>query len=268
MGYYLNNQSTPRPRFIVDAHKEKAQATDVFRAHQQNVIYSNNHKVSNILNNTFLQGKSVFIIGGGYSIAHFDFDILSRQKIITINRAWEYCQSDIWYGMDTPYIEQMKHGGLNNKSKYGNKLYTAWQKMPSIKVFACPNFSYNFDPSVYLVRKLKTLDFPLDVCRGIYTGNNSGTGAISLAASLGARIIYLLGFDMKMSVDENNKEHSHFHQGYLESGIDRKAKFEKYKQDIGELANFLRIAEVRVYNLNPDSALTCFPFLSLGEALR
>jgi hypothetical protein len=268
MGYYLNEQPTPRTRPMIETHKEKAQATSTIRAHQQNVVYSSNRKISDILNNTFLYNKPVFVVGGGYSITNFDFDVLSRHKIITINRAWEYCRSDIWYGMDTPYIEQMKHGELNAKSKYGNKLYEMWQKMPSIKTFACPNSSYAFDDSVYLVRKLKTLDLPLDICRGIYAGNNSGTGAISLAASLGARAIYLLGFDMKMGIDENNNKRSHFHSGYPESDIDRNAKFEKYKQDIGELANFLRIAEVRVYNLNPDSALTCFPFLSLGEALR
>jgi hypothetical protein len=95
---------------------------------------------------------------------------------------------------------------------------------------------------------------------GLYHGNNSGVGAIGLAHCLGANPVYLLGYDCKRT-----PENSHFHSGYGRVMSD--AVLARMTKDFDDIVALLREAGTRVINLNPDSAIRCFPFSTVEEVL-
>lgn len=91
------------------------------------------------------------------------------------------------------------------------------------------------------------------------TGGNSGYQAVHLMAHAGALRILLLGFDM-------GGDHWHpDHPAPL-----KKTEPEIYTRWIGRfqaLADALAAREVEVINCTPDSALKCFPIMTLEDAL-
>ncbi len=96
---------------------------------------------------------------------------------------------------------------------------------------------------------------------GLRHGSNSGYQAINLAVHLGAKRIILLGYDMRQDGGRNNW---HDEARPLASP-------DVYKQSMlphfDTLVEPLRERGVEVINATPDSALECFPKISLEDAL-
>jgi hypothetical protein len=92
----------------------------------------------------------------------------------------------------------------------------------------------------------------------IHYGSNSGFQAVNLAMLRGVSRIVLVGFDMR-HVDGK----AHFfgdHPGGLHNRTD-------YRDFIQRFTYAGKFARVPIVNATPGSALTCFPMLSLDEAL-
>lgn len=92
--------------------------------------------------------------------------------------------------------------------------------------------------------------------------SNSGYQAINLALRFGARLILLLGFDMKCANDRK----SHFfgqHKRY-----ERAHPYGAWRCNFKGLALRMAEAGVVVFNCTPGSALTCFPRMELADALQ
>lgn len=98
---------------------------------------------------------------------------------------------------------------------------------------------------------------------------NSGAASISMAANMGVKRIFLLGFDMTL----NDKKQKHWHDMYTELRVHRnnnvKAKlpfdthlkgFPSIKRDADKLG-------IEIYNVSPDSVIKEFPKLTLKQAL-
>lgn len=101
--------------------------------------------------------------------------------------------------------------------------------------------------------------FSLDPTR-IHYASNSGFQAVNLAILFGADPIVLVGFDMR-AVDGK----SHFF-GEHKAPLRANAQFGTW------CAKFAKAAEMlgptpRIINATPRSALTCFPYVPLAEAL-
>lgn len=129
-----------------------------------------------------------------------------------------------------------------------------------------------------------------DVSRGItknrqhtsWTGKNSGASAINIAYHLGAKRIFLLGFDMKL----NPEERMHWHAGYPDktktpstkrrnqgvTTIPRKKQsdgiFKKHKKGFPLVQKDAEEMGLRIINVNPDSDIMCFEKMTLEEALN
>jgi hypothetical protein len=89
-------------------------------------------------------------------------------------------------------------------------------------------------------------------------GENSGFQAVGLAIAFGAARVVLLGYDMKPG-----KGRMHWHADHPRVNPHRR-KFGAW------CAHFARLAEespVPIVNATRDSALTCFPRMSIAEAL-
>jgi hypothetical protein len=86
----------------------------------------------------------------------------------------------------------------------------------------------------------------------IMSYGNSGAAAISMAASMGAKDIILLGYDCKYGAD--GKRHWH---GDHPKGLGNAARIDNWKGKFERLAKELP-KDCKVINASRDTALTCF----------
>ncbi len=213
-------------------------------------LSKNPRKVDNVL-----QDEDVFIIAGGSSLSDFDFNLLKDKKTIAINRACEYV--------------------INPTAIYwtDKRVYRWYKKiidnLSCIKVTSVDDSIMNSD--ITILKRSDDSIFRKDRRDLILAGNNSGFGAIDLAIKMGAKRIFLLGYDMRIMNDKQ-----HFHEGYpvnLHKVELKRVKtnplygyenminyFEKHGRQ------FLKHAEV--YNTNPESGLKIYEFYPLEKALN
>jgi hypothetical protein len=78
---------------------------------------------------------------------------------------------------------------------------------------------------------------------------------------MGAKKIYLLGFDMSHTSGK-----SHFHEGYPNLAVSREHIYKSMLKHFVNARGALNHA-ASIYNTNSKSALTIFPFVSMREAL-
>lgn len=200
-------------------------------------------------------GQRCFILGGGPSLKGFDFTRLKWGRIIAINRAFEFCpQADVLFSMDYNFYSWLRQGRIADGAQEKFLNFTG------IKTWVdAGNLQYG--PGIFYIRRVNKLGsslygFPASLNSGIFSGNNSGYGALQLAILLGARPIYLLGYDMKGT---------NFHSGYP-SRPNPKA-IPSFAVGFNLLAPEAARRGVEIFNCNPDSALRCFPFVDIDQVL-
>jgi len=225
-----------------------------------NRCYANNDKVVDKFTNDQWKGNPCFIIGGGESLKGFDFSLLKDRKTIGVNRAFEVFDADVLYFMDCPFYREIIDGKMDTFTQ--SNIKDRWKMFPGIKVSLTPMNSSIFEKGVYVIRRLEEKKISRDLHTGMYGGNNSGTGALMLAAILGASPIYLLGFDFKI------KESTHWHSGYPHTNKESlSSRFISYRKNLVEVAPLFEKAYIKVVNLNPDSSLRCFEFDTVERVL-
>lgn len=96
----------------------------------------------------------------------------------------------------------------------------------------------------------------------IYHGGNSGYQAIGLAHDLGHRRIILLGFDCQ--APGGRKHHHADHPGKL----NRPLAFAKWAERFAVLAEDAPNHGVEIINCTRETALTCYPRMTLSDALK
>lgn len=205
------------------------------------------------------EGKPCVIIGGGPSLATFDWQRLRGWHTIGINRTYERFDPTVIFSMDTRFLRWILGG------EYGQEAMEKFAVSKAYKVWLC-TYNCKLPKDIFILRVWKTYSqgfraFPATMREGIGHGNNSGYGALNLAACLGASPIYLLGFDMKY---EDGK--THWHEGHpVPHRPDTVQKFMRYFQ---MAAIKTKEMGLEVVNLNPDSALPYFPKKPCSEVLH
>lgn len=94
----------------------------------------------------------------------------------------------------------------------------------------------------------------------LHYGSNSGFQAIGLAILFGARRIVLVGFDMQAVAGRR-----HFfgdHRPPLRNSLDYRAMVPKFHNAAKHLG-----PDVEIVNANPASAITCWPRMTIDQAL-
>lgn len=191
------------------------------------------------------EGESCFVVGGGPSLQGFDFAPLENRYTIGLNKICKLFAPWLLYAADPgviiPYFQE-----------YGNPEKT------HLVIGDIQNTKMN---DVHYVRCQGFHGLP-DNLDSIYTGMFSSYGAVNLAIALGFNPIYLLGFDYCIM---EGKDHAFDDwgkpAGFVEHYLNR-AKIE-----IESLAPLAAEAGIEIINLSPKSALTCFKFGSLKDAL-
>lgn len=221
--------------------------------------------------------ENVFIIAGGPSLRTevpksvpkkfigADFRYLQKYgKVITINDSWMLApNAQVHYFYDQPWWNwQLQNNTWAEDPKTGMKSRSfAQQIYKGFWVTTNPQFENH--PQV---RTLKiTGERGLEINpSGLRHGSNSGYQAINLAYLLGAKKIVLIGYDMKCL---GNRTHWH-NNGKQPAVVFNVALEKSFLPHFESLVEPLAKAGVEVINANLDSALTCWPRVSLDEVLN
>jgi hypothetical protein len=190
-----------------------------------------------------LAGATVFVLGGGPSLRGFDFSTLAGLRTIAVNQAAAHVvEQDLlyftdtgWFEMNRPLVEGWR-GEAITASRSAKRQYAGLRR-----ILTTPG------PG-----------FPSDVIR---RGRSSGHTAIGLAIALGARLVVLLGFDMR-----GDGGRSHFHDRYANRdlavyGREFVPAFSGWDRDARALG-------VTVLNATPGSALEEFRKVDLAEVME
>lgn len=170
------------------------------------------------------KGQDAFIIGGGPSLRVFDFQKLSGKNTIGCNQAFrlgsDLCNICVWG--DEKFWESYKGMTANDKGS-GLETYQGW---------VVTNFTFGKSPASWL-KSYPRLDDGLGTGETLGWNFNSGCAATNLALILGARRVFLLGFDMTNS----NPANSHWHQWSLESQCEQ--HYQRFNYGFGSVARDL-----------------------------
>ncbi len=94
----------------------------------------------------------------------------------------------------------------------------------------------------------------------VRSGGHSGHQAVHIAMHAGARRILLCGFDMRGT---------HWHGQHAEPLRNtEQGAYGRWAERFAELREPAAERDIEIINCTPDSALTCFPTMSLAEALK
>jgi hypothetical protein len=96
---------------------------------------------------------------------------------------------------------------------------------------------------------------------------NSGAAAISVAVHTGAKRIILLGFDMRLNGNRDQHWHNIYGKAHLDETKMRKLPFDRHLRGFPIIAEDAKRMGVEIINACPDSAITCFPRVSVKELL-
>lgn len=196
-----------------------------------------------------IQGRDVFVIGGGPSLRNFDPKILEGRDVIVTNEAFSMIpDAKVLVFVDIGWWQGRKQAVLDTFTGtiIGRGPYSSMYRADKIVNVAFRSGDYwSEDP-----RQLG--------------GRNSGLAAINAAVLMGARRVFLLGFDMRSVGDRNNYHILHptsvgrQQHRYLNIFLPEMVKASQRIEALGHI----------VINCTPDSALTCFPERTLEWVLR
>ena len=201
-----------------------------------------------------------YIVGGGPSLTGFDWDNLNGKFTIAINRAYEILpEANIVYFTDDDFYQRHQKGMLAHKGKkYRGRL--ARQKV--IK-----------EPEVLELQLQPQPSGWSDQFGELYHGSNSGFACIQVAAQLGFKNIYLLGFDMMhQGTYQKGKNNclgtTHWHDGHRR--IDPPTAYGMMLRHYHNMAPQVTKRQLNVVNVNdPEkTALKFFPVKPLDEVFK
>lgn len=189
-------------------------------------------------------GRAAFILGGGPSLTAEDVNrIKGRGAVIAVNNAgldlapW----ADVlffadgwprWFGWNKDRLHEFKGDLIVSRAAVP-------QTDPRLVTITHDNRS------------------PLSRHPSKVAGHCGGSSAINLAYLMGARVIVLMGFDMRGG---------NWHQDHKAPPLPN-AHRDRFIPALERMAPELEAEGVLVINTNPDSALRCFPFADLGDLL-
>lgn len=197
-------------------------------------------------------GRDVFIIGGGPSLRGFDFNRL--RGLATIG-----CNSAVLLGAEVCGVIVFSDKEFFNQVIDGKAVRERLKAFPGLVVTTLL--------SLHVHRWLKVMRREDDRAglslRGLTFAGCSGGSAINLALLMGAKRVYLLGFDCKVKSVNQPNWHDH-HRMPCHSTL-----HDKFTTGFKNIAASLPklFPGTEIINLGPDSALECFPKQSIDEVI-
>lgn len=223
-----------------------------------------NRSISEVLPDNAWKGQPCFVVGGGPSLLNFNWESLKGRRTIGVNRAFEKFDPTIIFSMDTRFLNWLMNGVYATNISDGGASYEKFKESKAYKVWLA-TYRLSLPEDFFIIKVRLNYDFgkwafTFTMKDGIGHGDNSGYAALNLAVCLGADPIYLLGFDCK---HENGR--THWHKGHP---IKQKAETaENFVKFFSKAAALIKPRGINIINLNPDSALNCWPKMPAEEIL-
>lgn len=188
-------------------------------------------------------GSTVVVIAGGPSLTEADVARCQGQHVIAVKDAIRLAPwAEVLYGCDKKW----------------------WQAHPETRAYSGLKYGLEHPrgrPDVHILRNAGQSGLETDPS-GVRTLKNSGGQAINVAAHLiGSGRIVLLGFDMQ----PHGSRHHWF--GWHSYGVGRIPPYALFLPLMETLVKPLAARGIAVVNASRVSALTCFPKVTLEEAL-
>lgn len=199
------------------------------------------------------EGQDAYCIGGGPSLLDFNWDLLHGKNTIGCNAAYKlpYEVIKIVFFADLGFWHKNSVQLAQRRGRVFTNCPALKEKLPYPNVF-------------WLPRKREGLWED-----GLGFGGSSGSSVINLALLLGAKRVFLLGYDNRNETDDSGTR-SHWHSHY--SGkITQQSSLDRFNQGMKTIAAHLKEGRFRgsqVINLCPDSAIECFPKAHYSEYLK
>lgn len=196
-----------------------------------------------------LNGKEVFLLGGGSSLKGFDFNKLDKKIVLAVNHSIEYypkagmliVADKIFFKYTT--FDVTKYKGLlfiSEKCKGTPPITEMWKAEKD---------------NLYIYEDRR--DEPtLNAKVGLFHPTSAGMQAITLALQMRAKHIYLMGYDYY-----KNNGNMHFYPDYEHH---KRYDGEKMKQKLCKFSRFEPYYK-KITNLNPDSLIEEFPKKRLSD---
>lgn len=195
-----------------------------------------------IIENNLFSNQEVYIIGGGNSINQINIENLKDKNTICINKSV--------FNIPNPKVLY-----------FSDYRFYMWYN-EELKKIKCIKYT--------IANQIKDADYiilspsgnnGLELRKGhIKQGNNSGYAAINLAYHLGAKTIYLLGFDMEV------KDKTHFHGGYKEKQKEYKLEqdtLNRFKKSFDNIDLILKKLNINIFNVNDKKTLNTIQNISI-----
>jgi hypothetical protein len=187
-------------------------------------------------------GATVVCLAGGPSLTQEDVDACrDRARVIAVKDAIRLAPwADALYACDARWWKQ-----------YGQTLTFAWERRFALEPKA--------SDWAQVLRNTGELGLERQP-DGLRTGKNSGYQAINLAVHFGARRIVLLGYDMQ---PDRNQHHWFGKHPYSQIP----PPYDVFLRCFPSIVEPLQALGVQVVNATRRTALTCFPRVTLEDAL-
>jgi len=197
------------------------------------------------------EGQPIFILSTGTSLRGFDFRRLDGRITIGINRVIEYYQPTILHLVDK--TAQQTHAAALRR--YEGIIIATENAAPHDGRAGTFAIRHNVDTFELSETMTELSTFVGRSFRDGFYGGGAGCTAVHTAILLGGDPIYLLGYDFY----EDNGRH-------FDVWDPTKNAAELYGIPFHGLQHIARQPWIpRIYNCNPRSRLTCFPFASIDD---
>jgi len=190
------------------------------------------------------EGQRAFVVGGGPSLKSFPFERLQGEHVIAVNRATEAVPwAELGFTMDGRFLTWF---GRKMGAFEGDLVYHA-----DTADALADQLLEDIARDVFLLPRLGERALGSVLEHGLGHGANSGYGAAVLAYVLGARPVYLLGFDLNPGPEG---EQTWFHNGYPANDAGPYARFRRAFEWLAA-----KVPEGSILNASPDSSIHGFP---------
>lgn len=191
------------------------------------------------------------VAASGPSLTQAIADQCGGQRIVAVNDAYRlFPFADVLYACDAGWYDL--HAGCRD---FRGERWTSHSLSPkNDKTMVADRLGLR------VIEGRDGIGFSRDPAH-VHYANNSGFQAVNLALLWGADPVVLVGFDMR-AIDKR----THFfgnHKAPLRDG----GQYGKWAANFAKAAEMLWHPRPTIINATPGSALTCFPIMSLAEAL-
>lgn len=190
-------------------------------------------------------GRTVYILGGGPSLAAVDITRLNGQRVIACNQAYRLA----------PWIDAVCFMDLDWLRLPSNK--QGLREFRGLKISAHKGHISDLgsELGIRVVNSKKHVEGISTDPDVVHNNTNTGAFAINVAVQLGAKRIILLGFDMQPVGGQNN-----YHADYPPPRQGQeKNPYPKFLARFPKIAESLKALGIECINATPGSALTVFP---------